>query len=172
MPPPTTPSERDGLADPPARAWLAAATDPQISGELELVYQHIARAVDDRKPICTTSGRCCNFDAWGHRLYVTGLEAAYLFIRLHELRDSPLTIADIDAAREAGGCPFQKALLCSVHAIRPLGCRTYYCDDTAQQWQQDLTEAQLREIRAIHDRHGLDYQYGEWRGMLELLVNA
>lgn len=172
MPPPTPESSRDDPADMPARAWLAAAIDPQISGELELVYEHITRAVDTRKPVCNTSGRCCNFDEWGHRLYVTGLEAAYLFTRLNELRDEPLTAADIDAARAAGGCPFQKALLCSVHAIRPLGCRTYYCDETAQEWQHDLTEDQLREVRAIHDRHGLDYQYGEWRGMLEMLIDA
>lgn len=164
--------ESDGPMDAPARAWLSAALDPQISGELELVYEHIARAVDTRKPVCNTSGRCCNFDAWGHRLYVTGLEAAYLVTRLPELRDQPLTPAHITAARTAGGCPFQHALLCSVHPIRPLGCRTYYCDETSQQWQHDLTESQLREVRGIHDRHDLDYQYGEWRGMLELLVNA
>ena len=166
------PQPSDAEPPSPARAWLAAAIDPQISGELELVYEHISRAVDTRKPVCNTSGRCCNFEKWGHRLYVTGLEAAYLFTRLHELRDEPLTAADIDAARAAGGCPFQKALLCSVHAIRPLGCRTYYCDETAQEWQHDLTERMLAEIRALHDRHGVPYRYGEWRAMLGELVEG
>ncbi|MDQ7013149.1 MAG: hypothetical protein Q9O74_04550 [Planctomycetota bacterium] len=170
MPSPTP--ESDDPANTPARAWLAAALDPQISGELELVYEHIARAVDTRKPVCNSSGRCCNFDAWGHRLYVTGLEAAYLFTRLPQLRDKPLTTADITTARTAGGCPFQLALLCTVHPIRPLGCRTYYCDESSQQWQHDLTEEQLREVRAIHNRHDLDYQYGEWRDMLEQLLGT
>ncbi len=48
-----------------AQAWLTAARDPQISGELELVYERIAREVDKRQPVCNQSGRCCNFDAWG-----------------------------------------------------------------------------------------------------------
>lgn len=149
-----------------ARAWLAAAADAQISGELELVYERIARAVDARRPVCDQSGRCCRFEEWGHRLYVTGLEAAYLLTRL----EKPLAPGEIERAREAGGCPFQKALLCSVHAIRPLGCRVYYCDESAQEWQKELCERMLGEVKAIHDRHGLEYRYGEWRGMLGLIV--
>lgn len=149
-----------------AESWLVAAADAQISGELELVYEAIARAVDSRRPVCDQSGRCCKFEQWGHRLYVTGLEAAYLLARI----ERPLSLSAIASAREAGGCPFQKALLCSVHPIRPLGCRVYYCDATAQEWQKDLCERMLDEVKAIHDRHGLGYRYGEWRGMLELIV--
>ncbi|HZW08999.1 MAG TPA: YkgJ family cysteine cluster protein [Phycisphaerales bacterium] len=151
-----------------ARSWLAAAVEPQISGELELVYEAIARAVAQRRPVCDASGRCCRFEEWGHRLYVTGLEAAYLLARL----DRPLTPERIGAARAAGGCPFQKSLLCSVHAIRPLGCRVYYCDETAQEWQMELSERMLREMRGIHERHGLPYRYGEWRAMLGVIVEA
>lgn len=160
--------------DPPsvALAWLDAARDPQISGELELVYERVAREVESRRPVCDASGRCCDFDAWGHRLYVTGLEAAYLLTRLRDLGQAPLTPERIAAARASGGCPFQRALLCSVHAIRPLSCRTYYCDPTSTDWQRDLTERCLTDLRALHDRHGLEYRYGEWRDMLDTLVAA
>jgi Fe-S-cluster containining protein len=151
-----------------ARAWLGAAVDPQISGELELVYEAIARAVAARRPVCDASGRCCKFDEWGHRLYVTGLEAAYLAARLGR----EISLEEIATARAAGGCPFQKALLCSVHAIRPLGCRVYYCDETAQEWQMELSERMLGEVKAIHERHGLAYRYGEWRAMLHVIVEA
>ncbi len=149
-------------------AWLVAARDPQISGELELVYQHIAREVARRTPVCNQTGRCCNFEAWGHRLYVTGLEAAYLLSRLAR----SLTLDDIAGARAAGGCPFQEALLCTVHGVRPLGCRVYYCDSSAGAWQEGLTERMLGEVRAIHDRHEVPYQYAEWRAVLEVLVES
>ncbi|MBK7406482.1 MAG: YkgJ family cysteine cluster protein [Phycisphaerales bacterium] len=147
---------------------MAAAGDAQVSGELELVYERISREVAARQPRCDASGRCCHFEAWGHRLYVTGLEAAYLVMRL----ERPVGAEDIRQAREAGGCPFQKGLLCSVHSLRPLGCRVYYCDPTAGDWQQDLSERMLREIRSIHERHQLAYRYGEWRGILEMLLGA
>lgn len=146
--------------------WQLAAGDVQISGELELIYQHIAREVADFKPKCDASGRCCQFQAWGHRLYVTGLEAAYLIERL----DQPLKPSELEAAIKQGNCPFQHALLCSVHAIRPLGCRVYYCDERAKDWQETLSETALRQVKSLHDRHHLPYRYGEWREMLKRFI--
>jgi hypothetical protein len=58
-----------------------------------------------------------------------------------------------------------------VHRDRPLGCRVYFCDRSAQDWQQDLSERALAMVRAIHDRHGIEYRYGEWRTMLEKLAS-
>lgn len=76
----------------------------------------------------------------------------------------------LDRARQDGGCPFQLANLCGAHAIKPLGCRLYFCDRGAQQWQQDLSERLLAELRDLHDRAGVPYRYGEWRSMLEMVV--
>jgi Fe-S-cluster containining protein len=151
-----------------ARGWLLAARDDFLCAELEAVYDEVRRETERQKPVCVSSGRCCRFEEYGHRLYVTGLEAAYTLARL----PSALTPDELEAAHAAGGCPFQIEKLCTVHTIKPLGCRTYYCDETAQEWQKDLTERMLAKIRAIHERHALEYRYGEWRGMLGLLVDA
>ncbi len=151
-----------------ARAWLAAASNDFLCAELEAVYDEVRRETERVNPVCVASGRCCRFEEYGHRLYVTGLEAAYTLARL----PAPLKRDALDAAISGGGCPFQIDNLCSVHTIKPLGCRTYYCDETAQEWQKDLTERMLAKIRAIHDRHALEYRYGEWRGMLGLLLDA
>jgi Fe-S-cluster containining protein len=145
-----------------ARAWLAAARDPAISGELERVYAMVAGRVALRGPVCRASGRCCNFERYGHRLYVTGLEAAYLVARL----PGPLSEAGLDAA----GCPFQAGRLCSVHRLRPLGCRAYYCDPVARGWQEELSEQMLGLIRGVHERHGIRYLYGEWRATLRMFA--
>lgn len=178
-------------------SWLHAAGLGPAAAELERVYADAAAAIAARGPACWASGRCCNFDQAGHRLYVTGLEAAYCLVRVVsspwaeagkqvragrpavavtingraiELGPAPTgegVIADIDAARARGGCPFQVANLCGVHAVKPLGCRVYFCDRTAETWQQELSERLLRDIRDIHDRHRLPYRYGEWRDMLD-----
>ena len=34
-----------------------------------------------------------------------------------------------------------------------------------------LTERLGARVRGIHDRHGIEYRYGEWRGMLEAVVS-
>jgi len=150
----------------PALAWLTAARDPAIIAQLDAIYTMIAEQIEARGPACWASGRCCNFTKTGHLLYVTGLEAAYTIARL----PSPPTAATITAARARGDCPFQSLNLCGIHPLRPMGCRVYFCDRSAQSWQNDLSEAALHHIRALHDQHHLEYRYGEWRTMLELFT--
>lgn len=145
-----------------AGGWLRAAADPRVSAELEGVWAYIAAAVESRGPACWASGRCCNFDRAGHRLYVTGLEAAWTALRAGR----ELKTEDFERARAEGGCPFQEGNLCGVHAARPLGCRVYFCDRSAQEWQRELSERALGMVKGIHERYGVEYRYGEWRDLL------
>lgn len=184
---------RDQETSSLATGWLEVIGSHAVRGELEDVYARLSDEVAERRPVCDASGRCCNFEAWGHRLYVTGLEAAYTVSRLRaapadahghvertesislpQLNDTPveLSAATLEAARQRGGCPFQVGRFCGAHAIRPLGCRVYYCDPAAQDWQQDLSERLLAEIRAIHNRHRVEYRYGEWRDMLGMFLGT
>ena len=136
----------------------AAAARVDVAAAVAGVYATAAAAVDARRPACAASGRCCHFDAYGHDLFVTPLELA-AFVR--QLRATP--------AANPGSCPFQVGRLCGVHAIRPFGCRLFYCDPTAQQWQQDLYERLHADLRSLHGRLGVDYLYVEWRRALSAL---
>lgn len=161
-PGPDTPDQQSALA----RAWLDAIARPDISAALESIYALIADQIEARGPACWASGRCCNFESHGHRLYTTGLEAAYLVARLPQ----PLTHGAIDQARQRGGCPFQIDNLCGAHAIKPSGCRIYFCDHSAQAWQHDLSERAMGLIRSLHEREGLPYRYAEWRTLLSFFA--
>ena len=179
-----------------AESWIAAIGRDEIVAELERVYAAAGAAIAARGPACWASGRCCNFDEAGHRLYVTGIEAIYCLVRAVSspwgkatgrvqkggvaaeitvggraiaLEPAPSgggLLADVAAATARGGCPFQVGNLCGVHEFKPLGCRVYFCDKSAQEWQMELSEKLLGEIRAMHDRWGIEYRYGEWREML------
>lgn len=158
--------------------WLAAIGREEVAAALESIYADAARAIAERGPACWASGRCCDFRTTGHLLYVTGLEAAYALKRLPEIAgtrrenfsEPHLSLPVLDNAISRGGCPFQIGHLCGMHAIKPLGCRVYFCDRTAQDWQHELSERLLADIRAIHEAHGIDYRYGEWRGMLRMFI--
>lgn len=165
-----------------ARSLIAVARSPGGAREaLEGVYREAAEEIRSRGPTCWTSGKCCNFEAYGHRLYVTGLEAACTLARhaersalsLQQLGDAPvLTPQTLGAARQRGGCPFQVGTRCGVHLIKPLACRVYFCDQTAQAWQHEAAERLHASVRAVHDAHGVAYIYAEWRAMLELMLEA
>lgn len=154
------------MRDSQATSWLEAAHAPGVVASLEAVYTMIAEQIESRGPACWASGRCCNFRQAEHRLYTTGLEAAYCVARL----ERPLDSGELDRAIERGGCMFQLANMCGVHGIKPSGCRVYFCDRSAQDWQHELTERAVEEIRHIHDREGIGYRYGEWGELLRMFL--
>ncbi|MEY4103974.1 MAG: hypothetical protein RL461_1176 [Planctomycetota bacterium] len=142
-------------------SWIAAAGSPDAEATIRRLQAEIAAEVARRRPLCVSSGRCCGFEAHGHRLYLTGLETAWTWSRL-DRRPSP---GDVDAAHAAGSCPFL-AGGCSIHAIRPPGCRIYFCDRDPEGWQSALAERCHEGIRGLHDRLGVPYRYAEWRSLL------
>lgn len=152
--------------DNPAAAWLRAARDPAVVADLEAVFTLIADQVTARDPACWGSGRCCSFGSAGHRLYVTGLEAAYTVARLGRPL-SPSALRDADARDD---CPFLNANLCGVHTIKPVACRVYFCDRSAQAWQRELGERTHAMVRELHERHGVGYRYRPWRELLGMMV--
>ena len=139
--------------------WRAAAGDAVVDAALRGLYARLDSAIQERGPTCWLSGRCCNFDAFGHRLYVTGLETAWLLMRVSD-------VPRPDRVDPRGPCPFQIDKMCSVHALRPLGCRVFFCEEATQAWQHETYERFLTELRGLHDAHGLPYRYMEWRTAL------
>ena len=160
------------------QAWLDAAGREDIDALIRSLYADIDAAVTERSPVCNASGRCCRFEEFGHRLYVTGLEIAWFLLRV---RNWDFGIgAERGKSGEPGvsltqlaptpnpqllipNCPYQIDGLCSTHAIRPLGCRVYFCEKGTEDWQQDTTEHFLSRLKQLHADHGLPYVYMEWR---------
>lgn len=166
------------------RTWAQAVANPARDAALADLYARLDQAVQARGPVCWTSGRCCRFDSFGHRLYVTGLEIAWFLQQLQRQADStPSTPAPQADPQRIGlpvlapasqppdspladACPYQVDRLCSVHSIRPLGCRIFFCQEGTQDWQQELYEQFLNELRAMHEKWKLPYRYIEWRSGL------
>ncbi len=72
---------------------------------------------------CAASGECCRLSTTGLEPYLFPIEVRALEAALHaQARPWPV-------ARGDGACPFLDASgrRCSVYAVRPFGCRTYFC---------------------------------------------
>lgn len=148
------------------RRWYEAAGQPHIDTAIRDLYRSISQEIALRQPTCIASGRCCRFEQYGHRLYTTGLETAWCLRQV----PSPIGVGDVDRAREDGTCPFLSNNLCTAHAIKPMGCRVYFCDPTAKKWQNELYERCHHTLIEIHESNGLPYHYGEWRALLRTCV--
>src|SRR5205085_12556308 len=115
-------------------AVTLAASRPDVRLAIEVLYQQLQDAIDLRRPVCIASGRCCRFEEYGHRLFVTTAELA-AFVHGFESSDRPPALDAAVYEWNGTGCPFQLAKLCGVHALRPFGCRIFFCDPAATQWQ-------------------------------------
>src|SRR5689334_7182984 len=136
-----------------------ASRHPRVREAVADVYGLLQREINLRRPICSTSGRCCRFEDFGHRLYVTTLELAAFAADLG---------TDRNRTWDGTGCPFQAGGLCSVHPFRPFGCRVFFCDPTATAWQNEQYERFHARIKRLHDDLDVPYHYVEWRQALIL----
>lgn len=116
-------------------------------------YDQLDRTIADHGPTCWNRGSCCKFGEYGHKLFVTTVEMAY-FVRGTRDDWRPPSAED--------SCPFQVQGRCTAREHRPMGCRIFFCDPDAQEWQSDEYERQLRTLKSLSAAAGVDYRYIEW----------
>ena len=98
---------------------------------------------------CDACGRCCDFEAFDHRLFVTGPELVYLAANL-----------DVEKLRSmlASRCPYNIDGRCTVYEHRFAGCRIFGCKADAD-FQSSLTEEALEKLKAICLKYDIPYRY-------------
>jgi len=141
-----------------AAAIKIGRSRPTLAARVLGIYADVQRQIDLRRPRCDASGRCCRFEQFGHLLFVSTIELAAFAGSIEVARPGGFEMADPQP-----GCPFQIDGLCSVHTIRPLGCRIFFCDTSAELWQQTQYEQFHLTLRHLHDELDVPYFYVEWR---------
>ncbi len=111
---------------------------------------------------CVACGKCCHFDAYGHRLYVTHAEMLYFAAKIGAENLKPMP---------SGQCPYQINGKCSVHAHRFSGCRIFCCRGESD-FQNQLTEQTLNKIKAMSDSLDIPYEYVDLRQALNRSKNS
>jgi Fe-S-cluster containining protein len=130
----------------PESTWAAALAD------LGRLYDELAAELPRYRFTCAASGDCCDFDAFGHRLYATTLEAEWFF------RNSPRQRANQNPRH----CPAWGAdRLCKARDGRMLGCRTFFCGTDGKDDPNEVYERYYRRVKEIHERHGLPFRYDD-----------
>lgn len=137
---------------------LDAARRSDVIEAIHNVYSALQTEIDARRPRCDISGRCCHFESYGHRLYVTTMEFAAF-----------VATTRVSPQLNPGSCPYLRGKMCSAHETRPFGCRIFFCDPTAEQWQHEQYERFHADLKQLHQSLGVPYHYVEWRaGLSEL----
>ena len=135
-----------------------------IISEIGRVYEWLDQTLASHEAQaghCFACGKCCDFDAYGHRLYVTRAEMLYFAEKIGSENLKPMP---------SGQCPYRVNDHCSVHEHRFAGCRTFCCRGDAD-FQNQLTEQALDKIKALSDSLDIPYEYMDLRQALNRSMN-
>jgi len=111
---------------------------------------------------CDACGKCCDFEAFGHRLFVTTPELIYLTAMLHVEKPKTTT---------AEKCPYHRDGKCTVYKHRFAGCRIFYCKGDVD-LQSRLSEATLTMLKSISEEFNIPYSYRPLAAALNSFVTA
>ncbi|MFO7900548.1 MAG: YkgJ family cysteine cluster protein [Planctomycetota bacterium] len=126
-----------------------AEVPPACLDRVEAVYAELDAELAGLGYACRACGECCDLAAHGFRLYLSTLELALILEREGLDRLPP---------ERDGRCGFQAGGKCTIHPVRPLGCRTYFCDADGDELSP-LHEAALRKLRRLAERYGCPWNY-------------
>lgn len=105
-------------------------------------YRHLAGQ-------CGACGKCCDFEDYDHRLFVTPPEMIYLAANLHGEN-----IKSMPTSR----CPYNIDNKCAVYKYRFAGCRIFCCK-ADRDFQSRLSESTLRKFKSICTELQIPYRY-------------
>ncbi len=133
-----------------------------ICSTVKDLYREIERTIETKIPgneLCRACGRCCDFESFGHKLFVTTPELIYL----RELLGT-------GGIREMTGpvCPYNRDGRCEIHDHRFLGCRIFFCR-LDEEFQNTVMEDALKRIKAICSEEQIPYWYLELPRALDLV---
>ena len=130
---------------------VGAAVSGEIIRKVSEVYEWIDSQVLEAGSLagqCAECGKCCDFDAFGHKLFVTSVEVVHFWA------------AHAGALKEmvGGRCPYNVGGKCASYESRFAGCRIFSCKGDAD-FQSGLTEAALKKLKGLCIEYDVPYRY-------------
>lgn len=131
--------------------------------EVKKIYEWLdSQAADKLTEKCGVCGKCCDFIAFDHRLYVTIPEIIYLKAGLK---------TDALKSMQTGRCPYNVEGKCTVYEYRFSGCRIFNCK-ADENIQSDLSENVLKKIKILCTEFDVPYRYMDLSAALAYEINS
>jgi hypothetical protein len=146
--------------DPAPLQLPLPALSPDLRRSIEAVYRKLDEAVSRAGALCGACGACCRFDEYGHQLWLSALELAYL-----------LDACGAAPAPRDGVCPYLVDGLCRAREARALGCRVFHCGLPAAEVEALGEEFAAMMVR-VADESGLERTFGELLESLRAVAGA
>jgi hypothetical protein len=116
----------------------------------------------DMAGTCRSCGKCCDFEGFDHRLFITPPELRYLAANLGAENIKPMP---------SSRCPYNVDGKCSVYEYRFSGCRIFCCNADVN-FQSKLSEEALEKLKSICIEFKIPYRYTDLAAALNSLAGV
>lgn len=118
-----------------------------ICREVAEIYQWLGENISQPENGCQACGKCCRFESFGHKLFLTTPELLYFYSNIKDLKKMPVP-----------DCPYMQDGKCTARDFRFAGCRIFFCkaDD---EMLSNLSEQALEKFKKICEKYKLPYRY-------------
>jgi len=126
-----------------------SSTALKICKQVSQIYDWLDSQIKSLNAACSACGKCCNFESFGHKLFVTTPELFYFY-------------KNIDPFRKMTGqsCPYLKNGKCDARNFRFAGCRIFFCKADSEQLNQ-LSEQAIKKFKTLCEKYDLPYRYAD-----------
>jgi len=121
----------------------------KICSEVKEIYDWLDSNIKNFNPQCTACGKCCDFAAFGHKLFVTTPELLYFYKNVKNFKPMP-----------AQTCPYLENNKCTARDFRFAGCRIFFCKADSEQLNQ-LSEQAIKKFKTLCEKYDLPYRYAD-----------
>jgi len=129
-------------------------TGNQILSKVAEIYDWLDLQIRESADLagkCNACGRCCDFEGFDHRLFVTPPELVYLATNL-----GTENIRSMRTSR----CPYNISGKCSIYEYRFAGCRIFCCNAN-RDFQSELSESVLKMFKSLCTQFDIPYRYAD-----------
>ena len=127
-------------------------TNSRLLTQVREIYDWLGlqiRSNTEQVGTCQICGRCCDFESFDHRLFVTPPELMYLAanIGIENFKSMP-----------GSRCQYNIDGKCSIYEYRFAGCRIFCCKSSPD-FQSKLSESALRKFKNLCEQFQVPYRY-------------
>lgn len=118
------------------------------------IYEWLDLQVNNNRDlagVCSACGKCCDFEGFGHKLFITPPELFFLKVNLG---------GESLKLMKAGRCPYSTGGRCGVYEHRFAGCRIFCCKGDLD-FQNELSEKALKKLKALCEQFQIPYRYAD-----------
>jgi hypothetical protein len=132
--------------------------ESQIIQEIDAIYQWLESELEKLNQSCAACGQCCDFESFGHKLYVTTPE----LINFYHFTGPQIKQMTTDI------CPYRIDGKCTVYPYRFSGCRIFTCKGDTEK-ENEICEITIRKFKSLCERYNIPYHYVYLKSGLEIL---